>query len=52
MKDFKQFVAETGPAGLWQQTTITYNDTDPFDIANPTVRERVNAFVGSIADRE
>ena len=52
MKDFKQFVAETGPAGLWQQTPITYNETDPFDIANPTVLERVNAFVGSIADRE
>ena len=50
MKDFKQFVAEA-PTGLWQATPVTYNDTDPFDIANPTVRERVNAFVGSIADR-
>ena len=52
MKDFKQFVTETGAAGLWQSTPVTYNETDPFDIANPTVRERVNAFVGSIADRE
>ena len=52
MKDFKQFVTETGAAGLWQATPVTYNETDPFDIANPTVRERVNAFVGSIADRE
>ena len=51
MKDFKQFVAEA-PTGLWQATPVTYNDTDPFDIANPTVRERVNAFVCSIADRE
>ena len=25
---------------------------DPFDLANPTVLRRVNAFVGSIADRE
>ena len=51
MKDFKQFVPEA-PTGQWQATPVTYNDTDPFDIANPTVRERVNAFVGSIADRE
>jgi len=33
MKDFKQFVAETGPAGLWQQTPITYNETE--SLLNP-----------------
>ena len=52
MKDFKQFVAEAGPTGRWQATPVTYNDTDPFDISNPSVLERVNAFVGSIGDRE
>lgn len=52
MKDFKQFVAEAGPTGRWQATPVTYNETDPFDISNPSVLERVNAFVGSIADRE
>ena len=54
MKNFNQYVTEagTGAAGLWSQTPVTYNQTDPFDLANPTVLKRVNAFVGSIADRE
>ena len=53
MKNFNQFVTEvTGAAGIWNQTPVTYNQTDPFDLANPTVLQRVNAFVGSIADRE
>ena len=53
MKNFNQFVTEvTGAAGLWNQTPVTYNQTDPFDLANPSVLKRVNAFVGSIADRE
>ena len=53
MKNFNQFVTEvTGAAGIWNQTPVTYNQTDPFDLANPTVLKRVNAFVGSIADRE
>ena len=53
MKNFNQYVTEvTGAAGLWNQTPVTYNQTDPFDLANPSVLKRVNAFVGSIADRE
>ena len=54
MKNFNQYVTEagTGAAGIWNQTPITYNQTDPFDVANPDVLKRVNAFVGSIADRE
>ena len=53
MKNFNQFVAEnTGAAGIWNQTPVTYNQSDPVDVANPDVLARVNAFVGSIADRE
>ena len=54
MKNFNQYVTEagTGAAGVWNQTPVTYNQTDPFDVANPDVLKRVNAFVGSIADRE
>ena len=54
MKNFNQYVTEagTGAAGIWNQTPITYNQTDPFDVANPDVLKRVNAFVGSIGDRE
>ena len=54
MKNFNQYVTEagTGAAGRWNQTPVTYNQTDPFDVANPDVLKRVNAFVGSIADRE
>ena len=54
MKNFNQYVTEagTGAAGIWNQSPVTYNQTDPFDVANPDVLKRVNAFVGSIADRE
>ena len=54
MKKFNQYVTEagTGAAGLWNQEPVTFNQTDPFDLANPTVLKRVNAFVGSIGDRE
>ena len=54
MKNFNQYITEagTGAAGLWNSEPLTYNGTDPFDLANPTVLSRVNAFVGSIADRE
>ena len=51
MKKFNQFVTEA-PTGLWNQTPVTYNQSDPDDVANPDVLKRVNAFVGSIADRE
>ena len=54
MKNFNQYVTEagTGPVGNSPGTPLTVNDTDPFDLANPLVLKRVNAFVGSIADRE
>ena len=51
MKNFNQFVTEA-PTGLWNQTPVSMNGDDNFDIANPSVLKRVNAFVGSIADRE
>ena len=51
MKNFNQYVTEA-PTGLWNQTPVTYNQSDPVDVANPDVLKRVNAFVGSIADRE
>ena len=51
MKNFNQFVTEA-PTGLWSQTPVSMNGDDNFDIANPSVLKRVNAFVGSIADRE
>ena len=54
MKNFNQYVTEagTGAVGSWNQEPVTFNQTDPFDLANPTVLKRVNAFVGSIGDRE
>ena len=54
MKNFNQYVTEagTGATGRWNQEPMTWNQTDPFDVANPDVLKRVNAFVGSIADRE
>ena len=54
MKNFNQFVTEvTGAAGIWNQTPVTYNQTDPFDLANPSVLKRVNEFVNDdgITDR-
>ena len=51
MKNFNQFVTEA-PTGLWNQTPVSMNGDDNFDITNPSVLKRVNAFVGSIADRE
>jgi len=53
MKNFKQYLEESGgPAGRWNQTPVSQNGNDTFDITNPEVLKRVNAFVGSIADRE
>ncbi len=54
MKNFNQYVTEagTGPVGNSPGTPLTVNDTDPFDLANPLLLKSVNAFVGSIADRE
>ena len=54
MKSFQQFVTEDAPgAEVGVSTTINQTGgTDPFNIQNPDVLKRVNAFVGSIADRE
>ena len=52
MKNFNQFVTEAGPTGLWNQEPVSLNGNDTFDITNPSVLKRVNAFVGSIGDRE
>ena len=52
MKTYKQFIAEAGPVGLQHQTSVDVDGQDTYDITNPAVLKRVNAFVGSIADRE
>ena len=52
MKNFKQYLAETGAVGITHQTSPNVDGYDTFDITNPSVLKRVNAFVGSIADRE
>ena len=60
MKNFKQYmeegpdIVETAPASMvGVDTTINQTGTtDPMDIQDPAVLKRVNAFVGSIADRE
>ena len=52
MKNFKKYLAETGAVGITHQTSPNVDGYDTFDISNPSVLKRVNAFVGSIADRE
>ena len=52
MKTYKQFIAEAGSVGLQHQTSVDVDGQDTYDITNPDVLKRVNAFVGSIADRE
>ena len=52
MKNFNQYVTEAGPTGIWNQTPVSVDGFDTYDITNPSVLKRVNAFVGSIADRE
>ena len=60
MKNFKQYmeegpdIVEPAPASMvGVDTTINQTGTtDPMDIQDPAVLKRVNAFVGSIADRE
>ena len=52
MKNFKQYLEETGSVGVWNQTPVDVDGYDTFDITNPSVLKRVNAFVGSIAAQE
>ena len=52
MKNFKQHITEAGSVGFWNQTPTSQDGNDTFNITNPEVLKRVNAFVGSIADRE
>ena len=52
MKTFKGYLEEAGPVGLQHQTSVDVDGQDTYDITNPAVLKRVNAFVGSIADRE
>ena len=52
MKTFKGYLEEAGPVGLQHQTSVDVDGQDTYDITNPSVLKRVNAFVGSIADRE
>ena len=52
MKNFKEFLKETGAVGITHQSSPDLDGYDTYDITNPSVLKRVNAFVGSIADRE
>ena len=52
MKTFKGYLEEAGPVGLQHQTSVDVDGQDTYDITNPAVLKRVNAFVGSIAARE
>ena len=52
MKNFKEYLQETGAVGIAQQASPNVDGYDTYDITNPSVLKRVNAFVGSIADRE
>ena len=52
MKNFKTHITEAGVTGSWNQTPTSQDGNDTFNITNPEVLKRVNAFVGSIADRE
>ena len=60
MKNFKRYteegpdIVETAPASMvGVDTTINQQGgSEPYDIQDPAVLKRVNAFVGSIADRE
>ena len=51
MKSFNQFLTEGPHVGV--STTVNQTGTtDTYDIQDPSVLKRVNAFVGSIGDRE
>ena len=51
MKSFNQFITEGPHVGV--STTVNQTGTtDTYDIQDPSVLKRVNAFVGSIGDRE
>ena len=51
MKSFNQFLTEGPHVGV--STTVNQTGTtDTYDIQDHSVLKRVNAFVGSIADRE
>ena len=52
MKNFKEFLKETGAVGITHQTSPDVDGYDTFNITDPSVLKRVNAFVGSIGDRE
>ena len=52
MKNFKEFLKETGAVGITHQTSPNVDGYDTFNITDPSVLKRVNAFVGSIGDRE
>ena len=55
MKKFNQYITETAPSSQAGMTSTTINQTgltDPYNIQDAAVLKRVNAFVGSIADRE
>ena len=51
MKSYKQFVVESPTVGVGEPVSQT-GGTDSYDIQNAEVLKRINAFVGSIADRE
>ena len=54
MKTYKNFNEHSAQGAIMHHNSIGVEDggMDVHDIADPEVRKRVNAFVGSIADKE
>jgi hypothetical protein len=54
MKSFQDFISEDAPgATTGSGSTVSKSGgSEPFNINDPVVLKRVNAFVGSIGDRE
>jgi len=51
MKTFQSFIKETALPAVGMKVSQS-GGSEPYDIQNDEVLKRVNAFVGSIADRE
>ena len=52
MKSYKQFMSEDAKEMQMAQPTKVEPKSSPYDISDPEVLKRINAFVGSVANRE
>ena len=51
MKSFKQF-NESGYTDRFSHQSVENDNVGIFDVANPDSLQKVNAYVGAIADKE